>query len=134
MIFGAHFLLYSKDPEADRSFFLDVLGFPAVDAGRGWLIFGLPPAELAVHPGSGDFVQRSEEHEMLGTVLYLMCEDLRSFLQILESKNIPYTPLEEAGWGLKTTIRLPSGGSIGLYQPAHPTALDLAGGYRPTGK
>jgi catechol 2,3-dioxygenase-like lactoylglutathione lyase family enzyme len=125
MITGAHFLLYSRDAEADRSFFRDVLGFRAVDAGDGWLIFALPPAEMGAHPASGDFVQRHAEHTLLGTILYLMCDELRSTIKSLEAKNVTCTEIEEAEWGLKTTIRLPSGGEIGLYQPTHPTALGL---------
>ena|ERR1700737_3690590 len=125
MITGAHFLLYSKDPEADRLFFRDVLGFRAVDAGKGWLIFALPPAEMGVHPSNGDFVQRHAEHDLVGAVLYLMCDQLRSFIKSLEAKNVRCTEIEEAEWGMKTTIRLPSGGKIGLYQPSHPTALEL---------
>jgi hypothetical protein len=124
MITGAHFLLYSKNSEADRTFFRDVLKFRAVDAGGGWLIFALPPAEMGVHPASGDFVQRHAGHDLLGAVLYLMCNDLRSFIQSLTAKNIACSAIEEAEWGLSTTLRLPSGGEIGLYQPAHPTATD----------
>ncbi len=124
MINGAHLLLYSSDPEADRAFFRDVLEFRAVDAGGGWLIFALPPAELGVHPLNGDFVQRHAEHDLLGAVLYLMCDGLRSLIQSLEARNVRCTKIEEAPWGLKTTIKLPSGGEIGLYQPSHPTAID----------
>lgn len=124
MIKGAHFLLYSTDADADRAFFRDVLGFRAVDAGGGWLIFALPPAELGVHPSDGDFVQRHAEHALAGTVLYLMCDDLRATIASLEAKDVRCTEVEEAEWGVKTTIRLPSGAEIGLYQPAHPTALE----------
>src|SRR6185369_9721238 len=81
MIIGAHFLLYSKDPEADRAFFRDVLQFRAVDVGQGWLIFALPPAELGIHPSNGEFVQAHAEHPILGAVLYLMCDDLLAFVQ-----------------------------------------------------
>jgi len=125
MISGAHFLLYSNDPEADRAFFRDVLKFHAVDAGEGWLIFALPPAELGVHPSDGEFVQRHAEHPILGCVLYLMCTDLRSVIKSLAAKNVICTEVEEAPWGLRTTIKLPSGGEIGLYQPTHPTAIDM---------
>jgi catechol 2,3-dioxygenase-like lactoylglutathione lyase family enzyme len=125
MITGAHFLLYSKDPDADRLFFRDVLGFRAVDAGEGWLIFALPRAEIGVHPSNGNFVQRHAEHDLVGTVLYLMCDELRSVIESLEAKNVRCTEIEEAECGLTTTIRLPSGGEIGLYQPTHPTALEL---------
>ncbi len=123
MITGAHFLLYSSDPEADRAFFRNVLKFPAVDAGEGWLIFRLPPAELGVHPSSGRFAQSHGDHDLLGCVLYLMCDDLRSSLKALEAGGVACTEIEEAEWGLKTTVRLPSGGEVGLYQPIHPTAI-----------
>lgn len=123
MITGAHFLLYSEDATADRAFFRDALGLRAVDAGEGWLIFALPPAELGVHPAPAPFVQQHADHALLGTVLYLMCDDLGSFMRVLEGKGVACTEVEKAEWGLKTTIRLPSGGEIGLYQPAHPTAL-----------
>jgi hypothetical protein len=123
MITGAHFLLYSSDAEADRAFLRDVLRFPAVDAGGGWLIFGLPPAELGVHPANGPFSQTHGEHDLLGCVLYLMCDDLGSSMKALQAKGGSCTEIEEAEWGLKTTVRLPSGGEIGLYQPAHPTAI-----------
>ena len=123
MITGAHFLLYSGDPEADRAFFRDVLGFRSVELGRGWLIFGLPPSELAVHPSSGDFAQRHAEHELAGVVLYLMCDDLPAMVASLKAKNVACTEIEEAEWGIKTTIPLPSGSEIGLYQPKHPTAI-----------
>lgn len=122
MITGAHFLLYSKDPEADRLFFRDKLAFRAVDAGEGWLIFALPPAELGIHPSHGDFVQRHAGRDLLGGVLYLMCDELHSVVQSLEAKNVSCAAIEEAEWGLVTSIRLPSGGEIGLYQPRHPTA------------
>lgn len=125
MITGAHFLLYSKNPEADRKFFRDILQFRAVDAGEGWLIFALPPAEMGIHPSSEGFAQLHAEHNLLGTVLYLMCDDLPSFVKSLQAKNVQCTEIEEAQWGIKTTIKLPSGGEIGLYQPRHPTAINL---------
>jgi hypothetical protein len=123
MIAGAHLLRYSKDAEADRAFFRDVLQFRAIDAGEGWLIFALPPAELAVRPGDGDCVQGHAEIRLLGAVLYLVCDDLRSVIRSLEAKKVTCTPVAEAEWGIKTTIRLPSRGDIGLYQPRHPTAV-----------
>lgn len=125
MLTGAHVLLYSNDPEADRVFFRDVLEFPAVDAGGGWLIFALPPAEVALHPPMGNDKQVHGGRELLGAVLYLMCDDLQTVMQSLRSKNVSCSPTETAPWGVKTTIMLPSGGEIGLYQPTHPTALDL---------
>jgi hypothetical protein len=123
MITGAHFLLYSNDPDGDRAFFRDVLKFRAVDAGGGWLIFRLPPSELGVHPAEGTFVQRHAEHDLLGTVLYLICADIRAAVNALEAKNVSCTPISEAEWGFFTIVRLPSGGKIGLYQPTHPTAI-----------
>jgi hypothetical protein len=123
MFAGAHFLLYSKDPEADRAFLKSVLEFPAIDVGEGWLIFALPPAELGVHPSEDDFVQLHAEHRMLGAVLYLMCDDLASVTGLLKSKGVDCPEPIEAEWGLSTSIRLPSGGEIGLYQPTHPTMI-----------
>lgn len=128
MITGAHFLLYSADAEADRAFFRDVLNFRAVDAGRGWLIFELPPAEMGIHPGSSNFAQLHGDHQLAGSVLYLICDDLRMVIQSLERRNIICTPINEAEWGITTTIRLPSGSEIGLYQPKHPTAIGLGSG------
>ena len=123
MIIGAHWLLYSKDPARDRAFLQDILELRAVDAGGGWLIFALPPAELAVHPGNGEFVQKHADHSMLGSVLYLMCDDLKKTTEALERKGAIIAPVTEADWGLATSLRLPSGGEIGLYQPSHPTAI-----------
>jgi catechol 2,3-dioxygenase-like lactoylglutathione lyase family enzyme len=125
MIIGAHFLIYSRNPEADRAFFRDVLGFPAVDVGGGWLIFGMSPAEAAIHPSDGEFSQRHAGHELLGAVLYLMCDDLDALIAALQAKNVHCTEVQTADWGIATTIPLPSGGNIGLYQPTHPTALHL---------
>jgi catechol 2,3-dioxygenase-like lactoylglutathione lyase family enzyme len=124
MITGTHVLLYSKDPEADRAFFRDILNFRSVDAGGGWLIFALPPAELGVHPSTDNFVQTHAEHSLLGAVFYLMCDDLDEMIKKLKSRNVSCTGIETAEWGITTSIKLPSGGEIGLYQPTHPTATD----------
>ena len=113
MIFGAHVIVYSKDATADRAFFRDVLGFASVDAGHGWLIFALPPAEMAVHPA-----EEIERHE-----LFFMCDDLKAEIVALGEKGIRFTDVNEARWGSITKIRLPGGGEVGLYQPKHPTAL-----------
>ena len=113
MIFGAHIVVYSKDAAADRAFFRDVLGFSSVDAGHGWLIFELPPAEAAVHPDEG-----GDRHE-----LYFMCDDLKTQMATLAEKGVHCSEVEEARWGTITKIRLPGGGEIGLYQPKHRTAL-----------
>jgi catechol 2,3-dioxygenase-like lactoylglutathione lyase family enzyme len=117
VISGAHVILYSKDAEADRAFFRDVLGFPAVDAGRGWLIFALPPAEAAFHPSD-----QNGHHE-----LYFLCDDVKAEIAALAKKNVKCTEVHEERWGSVTKMRLPGGGEVGLYQPKHPTALGLAG-------
>jgi hypothetical protein len=117
MIAEAHFLPYIRDPEADRAFFKTVLEFRSVDLGDGWLIFALPAAEPAVHPGDGEFVQMHAEHPMLGALLYLMCDDLGSVIGLLRNKGVAFTNPVKAEWGISTSVRLPSGGEVGLYQP-----------------
>jgi catechol 2,3-dioxygenase-like lactoylglutathione lyase family enzyme len=114
MISGAHVVIYSKDAEADRVFFRDVLGFQSVDAGHGWLIFALPPAEAAFHPSEGS------AHE-----LYFMCDDLKVEIALLAKKGVRCSEVEEARWGSITKMQLPGGGKIGLYEPKHPRALGL---------
>jgi catechol 2,3-dioxygenase-like lactoylglutathione lyase family enzyme len=114
MISGSHMVIYSKNAEADRAFFRDILGFKSVDAGHGWLIFGLPPAEAAFHPSNDD------AHE-----LYFMCDDLRAEIASLAAKGVQCSKVEEARWGLITKMQLPGGGNVGLYQPKHPIALGL---------
>ena len=126
MIIGAHILFYSQDPEADRAFFSSVLRFPSVDIGHGWLIFALPRTEAAIHPSDGNVAPLHAGHELLGAVLYLMCDDLNAQIALLKSKNVQCTEIQQAAWGASTTIPLPSGGAIGLYQPRHETALNLA--------
>jgi len=116
MIFGAHVIVYSKDSAADRAFFRDVLGFSSVDAGHGWLIFELPPAEAAVHHDEGN-----DRHE-----LYFMCDDLKAEISTLGKKGVQCSQVQEARWGSITHIRLPGGGEVGLYQPKHPTALAVS--------
>lgn len=125
MINGSHFLLYSKNPEADRAFLRDALGFRSVDAGRGWLIFALPPAEIAVHPMEEDAPPQNPDGKVGGGSLYLMCDDLDSTMKSLEARNVLFSEVDEAPWGIVTTFRLPGGGEMGLYQPTHPTALEL---------
>ena len=115
MISGAHVILYSQDAEADRAFLGNVLGFPSVDAGHGWLIFQLPPAEVAVHPAP------APAHE-----LYLMCDDIEATLAVLATKGAAVSAdLAEERWGIVATITLPSGTPLSLYQPRHPLARDL---------
>jgi catechol 2,3-dioxygenase-like lactoylglutathione lyase family enzyme len=123
MINGVHFLLYSKNAEADRAFVRNVLGFKAVDVGGGWLIFELPPAEMGIHPGDGKFVQPHAEHSLLGAVMYLMSDDLRTTVADLRAKGVECSATLEAEWGITTSLPLPSGGRVGLYQPKHKTAI-----------
>lgn len=124
MITGAHFLLYSSDAEADRGFLREKFGFRAADAGDGWLIFGLPPAELAIHPGDGRFLQLHAGNHLLGSVLYLMCDSLEEETARLKAEGVMCSPPQEAEWGRGVTVPLPSGGRIGLYEPSHPSPLD----------
>jgi hypothetical protein len=100
-----------------------VLGFAGVDAGGGWLILALPPAEIAVHPSEQTFVQRHAGHELLGAVVYLMCDDIHATIRWIEARGGTASAVETANWGIRTTLRLPSGGELGLYQPNHRTAL-----------
>jgi catechol 2,3-dioxygenase-like lactoylglutathione lyase family enzyme len=109
-ITGAHAVIYSTDADADRAFFRDVLGFEHADAGGGWLIFRLPPAELAVHPANDN-----DAHE-----LYLMCDDVRAMVAELETRGVRCTPVEQQSWGSLTRISLPGGGTLGVYEPRHP--------------
>src|SRR5437899_11283197 len=111
MISGAHVIVHSKDAEADRAFFRDVLGFKSVDAGHGWLIFALPPAEAAFHPSDENGV-----HE-----LYLMCDDLKAEMSSLAKKDVKCSEVQETQWGSITKMRLPGGGEVHLYQPKHST-------------
>ena len=118
MITGAHVILYSTDAEADRVFIRDVLGFAGVDAGGGWLIFKLPPAEIAVHPTDG-----LGKHEC-----YLMCDDIEQTLAELTARGVTIShPVSDQGWGLLASMKLPSGSDLSIYQPRHPTAYDLEG-------
>jgi hypothetical protein len=123
MITGAHFLFYSPDAGADRAFIRDVLGFRFVELDDGWLMFALPPAELAVHPSESTPAVPHAGGPLLGAVLYLMCDDLEAFVQGLASKGIACAPRTKAAWGVSTSFTLPSGGRIGVYQPTHQTAI-----------
>jgi catechol 2,3-dioxygenase-like lactoylglutathione lyase family enzyme len=115
MISGAHMIVYSKDAEADRAFFRDVLGFASVEAGHGWLIFAMPPAEAAFHPSDANDVRE----------LYFMCEDLKVEMAALAEKGVRCSDVQEARWGSITKLQLPGGGKVGLYQPKHPTAIGI---------
>jgi hypothetical protein len=125
MITAAHVLLYSSNADADRKFFQDVLDFRSADAGGGWLIFALPPSELAVHPSGGDDSQTHAGHAMLGAVLYLMCDNLQQQVAEFKDKGVSCTEVQRENWGIRTTITLPSGGELGLYQPTHASPLNL---------
>jgi hypothetical protein len=109
MITGAHSIIYSKNPEADRGFLRDVLGLSNVDVGGGWLIFGLPPAEVAVHPSDGNGT-----HE-----LFLMCDDVEAFIAKMEDHGIACGRVQNQRWGMLTEVMLPGGGKLGVYQPRH---------------
>lgn len=124
MITGAHVVCYSADPATDRAFLREVLRFPAVDAGEGWLIFALPPAEIALHPGDPTNDQPAAGAP-LSAEAYLMCDDLAATMAMLAERGVRCPEATELSWGIRTTIPLPSGGSLGLYQPRHPTALGL---------
>ena len=123
MITGVHFLLYSREPESDRAFLRDVLGFRFVDAGGGWPIFALPPCEMGVHPANRNFVHPDAEGEILGAVPYLMCDDLAATISALDDAGATCSDVAQEEWGIVTTVRLPGGGELGLYQPKHPTAV-----------
>jgi catechol 2,3-dioxygenase-like lactoylglutathione lyase family enzyme len=109
MITGAHTIIYSSNPEADRAFFRDVLGLKYVDSGEGWLIFALPPAELAVHPA-----EQGGRHE-----LFLLCDDVEAFVLEMMQQGVGCTPIQNQDWGRLTAITLPGGGRFGVYQPTH---------------
>jgi catechol 2,3-dioxygenase-like lactoylglutathione lyase family enzyme len=116
MIRGAHVILYSSDADADRAFLRDLLGLPHVDAGDGWLILQLPPGEVAVHPAEASGAAE----------LYLVCDDVEATAAQLTARGVPLEGgVSDQGWGRLTTVRLPGGGRIGLYEARHPTAFDL---------
>jgi hypothetical protein len=118
MIIGAHSIVYSTKPDADRAFLRDVLTLTSVDVGGGWLIFGLPPAEVAVHPS-----ERNGVHE-----LYLMCDNVEAFVATMRKQHIACDPVKDQGWGLLTRVEMPSGATLGVYEPRHarPQAMTAA--------
>jgi hypothetical protein len=116
MIYGAHVILYSTNADADRAFFRDVLHYPFADAGHGWLIFALPPAEVAVHPSDA-----GGKHE-----LYLMCDDVKALIAEMRAKSVACSEVEEERWGSLTHVTLPGGGRLGIYQPKHASPLKPA--------
>jgi hypothetical protein len=120
MIIGAHTIVYSTNATADRTFLRDVLKMPSVDAGDGWLIFGLPPSEAAVHPS-----EKNDVHEF-----YLMCDDVEAFVVEMKKAKVTTGPVQDQGWGLLTHLTLPGGGKLGVYQPRHarPRSMTAAPG------
>lgn len=119
MINGAHVVLYTTAPEADRAFFRDVLKFSSVDAGHGWLIFALPVAEAAFHDLDQEGVEHNAKPEAYHE-LFLMCDDIAATLRDLKAKHVPVSAVSEQRWGKLATLTLPSGSKIGIYQPKHP--------------
>ena len=119
MIIGAHSVIYSKSPELDRAFLRNVLELPHVDVGGGWLIFGLPPAEVALHPSS-----KNDVHEF-----YLMCDDVEALIAEMKKRRVSCGPVKNQVWGLLTHVTLPGGGKLGIYQPRHtrPKAMATQG-------
>ncbi len=113
VVFGAHLVLYRQDAEADRRFLAETFDLDSVDAGRGWLIFAMPPSELVVHPSAA-----------VGAELYLMCDDLVTEIALLAARGVQCSTIGEARWGSITKVALPGGGEVGLYQPRHPLAID----------
>jgi hypothetical protein len=122
MIIGAHSIIYSKSPEADRALLREVFGLPHVDVGDGWLIFGLPPSELAVHPS-----EKNDVHEF-----FLISDDIDAFVRKMGKRGVACGPVRNEGWGLLTSVTLPGGGKLGVYQPRHarPKPLSLRKGAR----
>ena len=118
MINGAHVIVYSKDADKDRAFLKDVIGLPGVDVGGGWLIFGMPPSEVAVHPSD-----ENDSHE-----LYFMCDDVQAFIAAMTAKGVACGDVQQMGWGMLTQVALPGGGTIGVYQPRHarPKPMNVA--------
>ena len=118
MINGAHVVLYTTDPEADRAFFRDVLKFPCIDAGHGWLIFALPPAEAAFHDLEKE-VEHNDTEQSARHELFLMCDDIAETLLELKAKHVPVSDVSEQRWGKLATIKLPGGSKLGIYEPKH---------------
>jgi hypothetical protein len=123
MFLGTHLLLYSRDPEADRAFLRDVLELHSIDAGHNWLIFTLPPAEVAIHPAEN--TEDTPADRTASCDVYLMCRNLDMTIAALAVKGVTCGPVQQARWGAVTTIPMPGGGKLGLYEPRHPLAIDV---------
>jgi catechol 2,3-dioxygenase-like lactoylglutathione lyase family enzyme len=118
MIDGMHAIVYTRDAQAVRAFFRDTLGLPFVDAGQSWLVFALPPSEVAAHPTEGE-----PRHE-----LYLMCDDIHATVEELRGRGVVFTrEVSDEGWGLLTALEVPGGGELGLYEPRHPRPTTKTG-------
>jgi hypothetical protein len=119
-IVGTHMLLYTTEPEALRAVFRDVFKFRHVDAGDGWLIFALPPAELGIHPAEGPTFESGMRHQVT-----LMCDDINATIRDLGAKGIKVDgePHDE-GWGVTTMLNLPGGVQVMLYEARHPVAIE----------
>lgn len=120
MINGAHVVLYTADPEADRAFFRDILNFSCVDAGHGWLIFALPPGEAAFHDLDKESDHHNDAQQTAHHELFLMCDDIAATLRELKAKHVPVSEVSEQRWGKLATLTLPGGSKLGIYQPKHP--------------
>src|SRR5262245_50763823 len=122
MIIGAHSIIYSTNPESDRAFLRDILKLTNVDLGGGWLIFGLPPAEVAVHPSD-----KNDVHEF-----YLICDDVKAFIAEMKESSIVCSAVQDEAWGLLTQLTLPGGGKVGVYEPLHARPKAMSAGRQPT--
>ena len=109
MITGAHSIIYSKKPEADRAFMREVLKLPYVDSGDGWLIFGLPPSEVAFHDSTKNNVEE----------FYLISDDIEALVAEMKKHKVKCSPVQRQSWGLLTKVKLPGGGNLKVYQPLH---------------
>ena len=125
MINGVHLLLSSSNPEADRAFFRDALKFGYVDAGEGWLIFALPPSEMGIHPAEKSITHPHAGKDIAAATVYLMCDNLRATLDSLASQGVEHGEIHDAGWGIASSIPLPGGGNLGLYEPHHLLATTI---------
>ena len=125
MIIGSHLLLCSQDPAADRGLFRDVSGFRSLEVGGGWLNFATPPAEAGIHPLDGEFSRRPARHQRIDAVLYLKCDDLEAQIEVRSGRKVHCSGMQSAPWRRVTTVPLPGGSHIGLYQPLHTTAFIL---------
>jgi hypothetical protein len=128
MFLGVHLLLESRDPEADRAFFRGALAIAAIDSGQGWLIFALPPAEMGIHPADAPNATAHAGQQLASATVHLMCRNLAEMLDRLKARGVAHSEPREAEWGIATSIGLPGGGRLGLYEPHHRLAITPAAG------